>query len=64
MILTPYAKEITSIYTEYFIANYDFNDENDLSLIAESIWHMLGKEVSIDDIKEVLKNTDNRREHG
>lgn len=48
--------EIVGIYKANFSANYNLDDEFDLNLVAESIWHMIGRAFSIDTIKAILKS--------
>lgn len=47
--------EIVGIYKHY-LANYNLDDELDLNLAAEQVSYIIGKAISIDTIKAILKS--------
>lgn len=53
--------EIVGIY-KHFFANYNLDDELDLNLAAEQISYMIGKAISIDTIKAILKSIERVKE--
>lgn len=48
--------EIAGIYNNHFLANYSLDNVRDLNLVAELISRMIGKAISIDTIKAILKS--------
>ena len=47
--------EIVGIY-KHLLADYNLDDELDLNLAAEQVSYIIGKAISIDTIKAILKS--------